>query len=76
MSVKRTTIELDEDLVEAAQAITGATLRATVEHALRQLVSQSDEAAADRRERIAEHINHASSHIDVDVLLSDEAWRR
>ena len=76
MSVKRTTIELDEDLVEAAQAITGATLRATVEHALRQLVSQSAEAAADRRERIAEHINRAGSQIDVDVLLSDEAWRR
>ncbi|MGF2952328.1 type II toxin-antitoxin system VapB family antitoxin, partial [Mycobacterium sp. THU-M116] len=36
MSVKRTTIELDEDLVEAAQAITGETLRATVERALRQ----------------------------------------
>lgn len=75
MSVKRTTIELDEDLVEAAQAITGETLRATVERALRQLVTRAEESAAARRGRIVEHIAHAGKHIDVDVLLSDEAWR-
>jgi len=75
MAVKRTTIELDEDLVEAAQAITGETLRATVERALRQLVARGDEAAAARRARIVEHIAHAGNHVDVDVLLSDQAWR-
>jgi Arc/MetJ family transcription regulator len=75
MHVKRTTIELDEDLVQAAQAITGETLQATVERALRQLVARGDESAAARRGRIVEHIAHASSHVDVDVLLSDEAWR-
>lgn len=75
MAVKRTTIELDEDLVVAAQAVTGTTLRATVEQALHQLVTRSDAAVADRRSRIAEHIAHAGDHVDVDVLLSDEAWR-
>jgi len=75
MSVKRTTIELDEDLIAAAQAVTGTTLRATVEHALRRLVTLSDAAAAARRGRVAEHIAHAGEHVDVDVLLSDEAWR-
>ena len=75
MPVKRTTIELDEDLVQAAQAITGDTLRATVEHALRQLVATADDSAAARRRRILEHITHAGDHIDVDVLLSDQAWR-
>lgn len=75
MSVKRTTIELDEDLVGAAQAVTGETLRATVERALRQLVAGADEFAAARRQRIVEHIAHAGDHVDVDVLLSDQAWR-
>ncbi|VBA31970.1 Putative antitoxin VapB17 [Mycobacterium persicum] len=75
MAVKRTTIELDEDLVQAARAITGENLRATVERALRQLVAEGDESVAARHARIVEHITHASSHVDVDVLLSDQAWR-
>jgi Arc/MetJ family transcription regulator len=75
MAVKRTTIELDDDLVKAAQAITGTTLRATVEQALRQLVTHNDDEAATRRRRVADHLEHAGAQIDVDVLLSDEAWR-
>lgn len=75
MAVKRTTIELDEDLVRAAQAVTGETLRATVEHALRQLVARADDSAAARRDRVSEHLTHAGDHIDVVVLLSDQAWR-
>ncbi|WP_052624295.1 type II toxin-antitoxin system VapB family antitoxin, partial [Mycobacterium tuberculosis] len=51
MTVKRTTIELDEDLVRAAQAVTGETLRATVERALQQLVAAAAEQAAARRRR-------------------------
>lgn len=75
MAVKRTTIELDEDLVEAAQAITGETLRATVERALRQLVARGNESAAARRARIVKHLAHAGNHIDATALLSDEEWR-
>lgn len=75
MAVKRTTIELDEDLLRAAQAVTGETLRATVEHALRQLVAGADRRAALRRERIADHLVRAGAQVDVDVLLSDKAWR-
>jgi Arc/MetJ family transcription regulator len=75
MAVKRTTIELDDDLVKAAQAITGTTLRATVEQALRQLVTHNDDEAATRRRRVADHLEYAGAQIDVDVLLSDEAWR-
>ena len=75
MPVKRTTIELDEGLIEAAQAVTGTTLRATVEQALNQLVARSDAAAANRRDRIANHLAQAGRQIDVDVLLSDDAWR-
>lgn len=75
MPVKRTTIELDEDLVRAAQSVTGTTLRATVEGALRSLVSNAEQAAAARRLRIAEHVANARAEVDVDVLLSDDAWR-
>ena len=75
MSVKRTTIELDEDLVGAAQAVTGETLRATVEHALRQLVADAEAAAAARRQRIVDHVAQAGDHVDVDVLVTDQAWR-
>ena len=75
MAVKRTTIKLDEDLVKAAQAITGETLRETVERALRQLVARGYESATARRARIVKHLAHAGKHIDVTVLLSDEAWR-
>lgn len=75
MTVKRTTIELDEDLVWAAQAVTGETLRATVERALQQLVAAAAEQAAARRRRIVDHLAHAGTHVDADVLLSEQAWR-
>lgn len=75
MTVKRTTIELDDDLVRAAQAVSGETLRATVERALRQMVAGAAEQADARRQRVADHFARASAEIDVDVLLSDRAWR-
>lgn len=75
MTVKRTTIELDEDLVRAAQAVTGETLRATVERALQQLVAAAAEQAAARLRRIVDHLAHAGTHVDADVLLSEQAWR-
>ncbi|BBX73959.1 antitoxin [Mycobacterium shinjukuense] len=61
--------------MRAAQAVTGQTLRATVERALHQLVAAADERAAERRRRIADHLAHAGTHVDVDVLLSEQAWR-
>ena len=75
MTVKRTTIELDDDLVRAAQAVSGETLRATVERALRQMVAGAAEQADARRQQVADHFARASAEIDVDVLLSDRAWR-
>lgn len=72
---KRTTIELDEELVLAAKALTGKGLRATVERALQELVAREQDSAAARRARIIDHLNHAQQHVDVDVLLSDQAWR-
>lgn len=75
MAVKRTTIELDEDLTSTATAVTGETLRATVERGLRLVIAEreTDEAAA--RRRLEQYRKTALQGIDVDVLLSGDAWR-
>jgi len=75
MTVKRTTIELDEDLVRAARAVTGETLRSTVESALRRLIAEAQGEVGERRRRIAEHLARAGGQVDTEALLSDAAWR-
>ncbi|BBX32091.1 hypothetical protein MMAG44476_20962 [Mycolicibacterium mageritense DSM 44476 = CIP 104973] len=75
MPVKRTTIELDEDLVKAAQRVTGQTVRSTVEEGLRRLVAAAEFEREARRSRVAAHFNDARNTVDADVLQRDEAWR-
>ncbi|GFG71227.1 MULTISPECIES: type II toxin-antitoxin system VapB family antitoxin [Mycolicibacter] len=75
MTVKRTTIELDEELVRKAQSVTGSTLRSTVESALRRLIAEAQGEADERRRRITEHLASAGKQVDTDALLSDQAWR-
>ncbi|OBG89322.1 antitoxin [Mycobacterium sp. NS-7484] len=73
--MKRTTIELDEDLVKAAQRITGTTVRSTVEEGLRTLIEAADRERDARRARVSAHFDTARDAIDMDLLESDEAWR-
>lgn len=75
MAIKRTTIELDEDLVKAAQRVTGQTVRSTVEEGLRRLVSAAESERQAKRSRISAHFATASDAVDVDVLESDKALR-
>ncbi|MCV7285244.1 MULTISPECIES: type II toxin-antitoxin system VapB family antitoxin [Mycolicibacterium] len=75
MTVKRTTIELDEELVKAAQRVTGQTLRSTVEEGLRRLIATAEHEREAKRARLATHLNRASEAVDTDVLQADEAWR-
>ena len=75
MAVKRTTLELDEELVKAAQRVTGRTMRATVEEALRELVMNAERERQARRSRVSAHLDIAHSAVDVKVLQTDEAWR-
>lgn len=75
MAVKRTTIELDETLAGEAVAITGGTLRSTVEEGLRLIVAQRHEEDERRRAQWERHLAGALKGIDVDVLASEEAWR-
>ena len=75
--IRRTTIELDEDLVAEARAVLGQpTIRATVEEALRRAVQKSGKSAdqARRAEQI-DAMKRAAKLIDEVVLLSGEAWR-
>jgi Arc/MetJ family transcription regulator len=73
---KRTTIEIDDELLERARRALGQeTTRATVEEALRRV---AEAAEADRAERAAgqmRYLEQLSAHIDVEVLASEEMWR-
>lgn len=74
--IRRTTIELDEDLVAEARAVLGQpTVRATVEEALRRAVQSGKSTNLNRRTEQIDALKRASRLIDEDVLLSGEAWR-
>jgi Arc/MetJ family transcription regulator len=74
--IKRTTIELDEDLLERAKRALGEpTTRVTVEEALRRMTQALEDERAERARRQMEFLINFSDNIDVDVLNSDEMWR-
>jgi Arc/MetJ family transcription regulator len=74
--IRRTTIELDQDLVAEARAVLGQpTVRATVEEALRRAVASKGAANQDRRDQQISALKRAAALLDEDVLLSGEAWR-
>jgi Arc/MetJ family transcription regulator len=74
--VRRTTIEIDQELLARAQAALGcSTMRATVEEALRRAADLAD----GERERLAEaqrvYFRELGKTVDLDVLRSDAMWR-
>jgi Arc/MetJ family transcription regulator len=74
--IKRTTIEIDEELLDRAKRALGQpTTRATVEEALRRSAEQAEDEFAERRTRQLEYLRTLSKHVDLDVLASDEMWR-
>jgi len=73
---RRTTIELDEDLVARAKKSLGArTTRAAVEEALQRAVASAEHEHETRAALQRRYFERLSSRIDVDVLNSDEMWR-
>jgi Arc/MetJ family transcription regulator len=73
---KRTTIEIDEQLLERAKRALGSpTTRATVEEALRRAAASAEDERAERAERQRRYLETLSEHLDLDVLRSDEMWR-
>ena len=74
--MKRTTIELDQDLVRRAREALGTpTTRATVEEALRRVVEANDRVFEERRRLQLEFFRELPNMCDIDVLRSDEMWR-
>ncbi len=74
--IKRTTIEIDEELLDRAKRTLGrGTTRATIEEALRLAVENSGRERADRRTRQVEYLASLSDRADLGVLASDEMWR-
>jgi Arc/MetJ family transcription regulator len=74
--LRRTTIELDEQLLERAKrALGSSTTRATVEEALRRAADHADAALEERAKRQRRYFETLDAHLDLDVLASDSMWR-
>jgi Arc/MetJ family transcription regulator len=74
--VRRTTIELDEDLLSEAREVLGQpTVRATVEEALRRAVQSERLTDRARRAEQIETLQKAARLVDQGLLLSGDAWR-
>ena len=74
--MKRTTVELDEELLARAKAALGCrTARATIEEALRRAAAAAEGEQAERGRRQREYLASLASRVDLDVLRSDEMWR-
>jgi Arc/MetJ family transcription regulator len=74
--IKRTTIEIDDDLLNRAKkALGGATARATVEEALRRVAADTETERARRATKQRRYLEQLSLRVDVAVLASEEMWR-
>ena len=74
--IKRTTIEIDEQLLARAKRALGSpTTRATVEEALRRAADQAEDEQAERAARQLAYLDSLATYADLDVLASDEMWR-
>jgi Arc/MetJ family transcription regulator len=73
---KRTTIEIDEDLLNRARAaLNQPTTRATVEEALRRAVENASRERDERAKRQMRYLDSLAVHADLEILASDEMWR-
>ncbi len=74
--MKRTTIELDEELLARAKRALGArSTRATVEEALRRAAEQAESQQQRRADSQLRYLQKLPGMADLDVLSSEEMWR-
>jgi Arc/MetJ family transcription regulator len=74
--VRRTTIEIDEELLTRARRALGAsTTRATVEEALRRAADAAEGEQADRAARQRHYLEKLADRVDAEVLRSEDMWR-
>jgi Arc/MetJ family transcription regulator len=73
--VKRTTLEIDQGLLERARRALGRrTTRATVEEALRRATVEAEDQQANHVAKQQAFLASLASRIDVPVLMSEEMW--
>jgi Arc/MetJ family transcription regulator len=73
---KRTTIEIDEELLKRAKRALGArTTRATVEESLRLAALGAEGARTARADGQRAYLQRLRTRADVEVLGSEEMWR-
>lgn len=73
---RRTTVEIDEELLQRAQRALGLpTIRATIEEALRLTAASAETATSERAARQRRYLDRLPARIDVEVLVSDQMWR-
>ena len=74
--IKRTTIEIDEQLLARAKRALGcSTTRATVVEALRRTAELAEDEHQERAKRQREYVALLATLGDVEVLVSDQMWR-
>jgi Arc/MetJ family transcription regulator len=73
---KRTTIEIDEQLLDRARRALGrATTRATIEEALRRAAEAAESEHEERAARQRRFLASLDTWVDLDVLASEDMWR-
>jgi Arc/MetJ family transcription regulator len=73
---KRTTIEIDEDLLARAKRALGrTTTRATVEEALRRAAEAAETENDNRAAAQRRYFERLRSLVDIEVLKSEDMWR-
>ncbi|MEZ5330520.1 MAG: type II toxin-antitoxin system VapB family antitoxin [Thermoanaerobaculia bacterium] len=74
--LKRTTIEIDEDLLDRAKRALGqATMRGAIEEALRRAAEQEESERELRAAGQCRYLRNLAARADLGVLASDEMWR-
>lgn len=73
--IRRTTIELDEGLLERAKRALGSkTTRATVEEALRRAVADVETARSETASRQRSYLRSLPERADLSLLASERMW--
>lgn len=74
--IKRTTIEIDLELLDRAKAALGEpTTRGTVQEALRRATESAESERARRAAKQSRYLQTLGSRVDLDVLASEQMWR-
>jgi Arc/MetJ family transcription regulator len=74
--MRRTTIEIDDELLaRARRALDATTIKETVEEALRRAAEAAEDEREERVRRQRHYLATLGDHLDLDVLASDEMWR-